>query len=64
MKKKKLFKTIRLEAPSWPFDFTEALKKMEIEFPYPKKINKNKYEIAPGMYYNKNGLNDYFEEWE
>lgn len=29
-----------------------------------KKINKNKYEIAPGMYCNKIGLNDFFEEWK
>jgi hypothetical protein len=37
---------------------------MEIIFSYPKKIDENKYEIAPGMYCNKNGLNDYFEEWK
>ena len=55
-KKKKLFEPIRRGAPSLPFDFTEALKKMEIKFPYPKKINENKYEIAPGMYCNKIGL--------
>lgn len=46
------------------FDFTEALKKIEIEYPYPRKVGKNKYEIAPGMYCNKNGLNDFFEEWK
>ena len=61
-KNKKLYEPIRRGAPSLPFDFTEALKKMEIEFPYPKKIDENKYEIAPGMYCNKNGLNDFFEE--
>lgn len=61
-KNKKLYEPIRRGAPSLPFDFTEALKKMEIEYPYPKKIDENKYEIAPGMYCNKNGLNDFFEE--
>lgn len=37
---------------------------MKIEFPYPKKIGENKYEIAPGMFCNKIGLNDFFEEWK
>ena len=41
-KKKTLFEPIRRGAPSLPFDFTEALKEMEIVFPYPKKINENK----------------------
>lgn len=63
-KKKKLFEPIRRGAPSLPFDFTEALKKMEIVFSYPKKIDENKYEIAPGMYCNKNGLKDYFDEFK
>lgn len=63
-KKKKLFEPIRRGAPSLPFDFTEALKKMEIEYPYPRKIDENKYEIAPGMYCNKNGLKDYFDEFK
>lgn len=63
-KKTKLFEPIRRGAPSLPFDFTKELKEMEIEFPYPKKISENKYEIAPGMYCNKIGLNDYFEEWK
>lgn len=55
MKKKiKLFEPIRRGAPNLPFDFMEKL----------KKIDKNRYEIAPGMYCNKNGLNDYFEEWK
>ena len=36
---------------------------MEMEFPYPRKVGENKYEIAPGMYCNKIGLNDFFEEW-
>lgn len=31
MKKKKLFEPIRRGAPSLPFDFTDALKKMEVE---------------------------------
>ena len=74
--KKKLFEPIRRGAPSLPFDFMEKLKKiewiynkkgelkMEIIFSYPKKIDENRYEIAPGMYCNKIGLNDYFEEWK
>lgn len=49
--KKKLYEPIRRGAPSLPFDFTEALKKMEIEYSYPKKIDENKYEIAPGKKY-------------
>lgn len=61
-KKKKLYEPIRRGAPSLPFDFTEALKKMEIEYPYPRKVGENKYEIAHGMYCNKNGLKDYYEE--
>lgn len=63
-KKKKLFEPIRRGAPSLPFDFTEALKKMEIEYPYPRKVGENKYEIAPGMYCNENTLNDYFDEFK
>ena len=63
-KKKKHFEPITRGAPSLPFDFTEALKKMEIEFPYPRKVGENKYEIAPGMYCNKNGLNEFFEEYK
>jgi len=63
-KKIKLFEPIRRGAPSFPFDFTEELKKMEIEFPYPKKIGENKYEIAPGAYCNKNILKDYFDEFK
>ena len=63
-KKIKLFEPIRRGAPSLPFDFMEKLKKMEIIFSYPKKIDENRYEIAPGMYCNKIGLNDYFEEWK
>ena len=46
------------------FDFTEALKKMEIEYPYPRKVGENRYEIAPNMYCNKNGLKDYFDEFK
>ena len=61
-KKKKLYEPIRRGAPSLPFDFTEALKKMEIEYPYPRKVGENKYEIARGMYCNENGLKDYYEE--
>ena len=63
-KKEKLFEPIRRGTSSLPPDFTEELKKMEIVFSYPKKIDENKYEIAPGMYCNKIGLNDYFEEWK
>lgn len=63
-KKIKLFEPIRRGAPSLPFYFTEKLKKMEIEFPYPKKIGENKYEIAPGAYCNKNILKDYFDEFK
>ena len=62
--KKKLFEPIRRGTSSLPTDFTEELKKMEIEFPYPKKIGENKYEIAPGMYCNKNVLKDYFDEFK
>ena len=29
-----------------------------------KKIDENKYEIAPGMYCNEIGPNDFFEEWK
>lgn len=53
-KNKKLFEHI---------DFEEELKKMEIEYPYPRKVGENRYEIAPGMYCNEIGLNDFFEEW-
>ena len=63
-KKKKLFEPIRRGAPSLPFDFTEELKKMEVVFPYPKKIDENKYEIAPGMYCNEIVLKDYFDEFK
>lgn len=63
-KNKKLFEPIRRGAPSLPFDFTKALKEMEIEFPYPKKVGENRYEIAPNMYCNKNGLKDYFDEFK
>ena len=63
-KKKKLFEPIRRGAPSLPFDFTEALKKIEIEYPYPRKVGENRYEIAPNMYCNKNGLKDYFDEFK
>ena len=63
-KKKKLFEPIRRGAPSLPFDFTEALKKMEVEYPYPRKVGENRYEIAPNMYCNKNGLKDYFDEFK
>lgn len=63
-KKKKLFEPIRRGAPSLPFDFTEALKKIEAEYPYPRKVGKNKYEIAPNMYCNENTLNDYFDEFK
>lgn len=63
-KNKKLYEPIRRGAPSLPFDFTEALKKMEVEYQYPRKVGENKYEIAPGMYCNKIGLNDFFEEWK
>ena len=65
MKKNKiLFEPIRRGAPSLPFDFTEALKKMEIEYPYPRKVGENRYEIAPNMYCNKKGLKDYFDEFK
>ena len=65
MKKKiKLFEPIRRGAPSLPFDFTEALKKMEVEYSYPRKVGKNRYEIAPGMYCNEIGANEFFEEWK
>lgn len=64
-KKKKTFEPIRRGAPSLPFDyFTEELKKMEIEYPYPRKVGENRYEIAPGAYCNKNGVNEFFEEWK
>ena len=63
-KNKKLFEPIRRGAPSLPFDFTEALKKMEIEYPYPRKVGENRYEIAPNMYCNKKGLKDYFDEFK
>jgi len=38
-KKKKLFEPIRRGAPSLPFDFTEALKKIENEPPSKVKIS-------------------------
>ena len=63
-KKKKLFEPIRRGAPSLPFDFTEALKKMEVEYPYPRNVGENRYEIAPGMYCNEIGSNEFFEEWK
>ena len=63
-KKKKLYEPIRRGAPSLPFDFTEALKKMEVEYPYPRKVDENRYEIAPNMYCNENTLNDYFDEFK
>lgn len=63
-KKKRLFEPIRRGAPSLPFDFTEALKKMESEYPYPRKVGKNKYEIAPNMYCNEISLKDYFDEFK
>ena len=63
-KNKKLYEPIRRGAPSLPFDFTEALKKIEAEFPYPRKVGKNQYEIAPNMYCNENTLNDYFDEFK
>lgn len=63
-KKIKLYEPIRRGASSLPPDLTEELKKMTIEFPYPKKISENKYEIAPGLYCNKNGLKDYYEEFK
>ena len=62
-KKKKLFEPIRRGAPSFPFDFTEELKKMEIELPYPRKVGKNRYEIAPGVYCKEIGADDFLEEW-
>lgn len=64
MEKKKLFEPIGRGASSLPPDFTEELKEKEIVFPYPKKIDENKYEIAPGMYCNKIGLDEFFEEWK
>jgi hypothetical protein len=63
-KNKKLFEPIRRGAPSLLFDFTEALKEMEVEYPYPRKVDENRYEIAPNMYCNKNGLKDYFDEFK
>lgn len=63
-KKKKLFEPIRRGAPSLPFDFTKELKEMKVEYPYPRKVGENKYEIAPGMYCNKIDLNEFFEEWK
>ena len=63
-KKKKLFEPIRRGAPSLPFDFTEALKKMEVEYTYPRKVGENKYEIAPNMYCNEGGLNQFFDEYK
>ena len=46
---------------SLPPGITDTLKN---NFDYPKKIAENKYEIAPGMYCNKNGLKDYFDEFK
>ena len=63
-KKKKLYEPIRRGAPSLPFDFTEALKEMEVEYPYPRKVGENRYEIAPNMYCNENTLKDYFDEFK
>ena len=42
-KKKKLYEPIRRGAPSLPFDFTEALKKMEIELKRTPVYDTKKY---------------------
>ena len=42
----------------------KGAEKMEIEYPYPRKVGENRYEIAPGMYCNKIGANDFLEEWK
>ncbi len=63
-KKKKLFEPTRRGTSSLPPDFTEELKKMEIVFPYPKKIGENRYELAHGMYCTKNVVKDYFDEFK
>ena len=62
-KNKKQYEPIRRGAPSLPFDFTEALKKMEIEYPYPKKIDENKYEIAPGKKYRFDYIREDVMKW-
>ena len=44
----KLFRILN-DGPNFPPDFMEDLKKMEIVYSYPKKIDENRYELAPGM---------------
>ena len=53
VKKKKLFEPIRRGAPSLPFDFTEALKKMEVEM---RKILTVKELITILLDYNMDAL--------
>lgn len=53
MEKKKLFEPIRRGAPSLPFDFTEALKKIEIE--------ENDFRKTP-VYNTKRYCFDYIKE--
>ena len=60
-KKKKLFEPIRRGAPSLPFDFTEALKKMEVEYSYPKEIEENDFRKTP-IYKIKRYCFDYIKE--
>ena len=60
-KKKKLFESIRRGAPSLPFDFTEALKKMEVEYSYPKEIEENDFRKTP-IYKIKRYCFDYIKE--
>ena len=60
-KNKELFEPIRRGAPSLPFDFTEALKKIEVEYSYPKEIEENDFRKTP-IYKIKRYCFDYIKE--
>ena len=59
--KRELFEPIRRGAPSLPFDFTEALKKMEVEYSYPKQIEENDFRKT-SVYNTKKYCFDYIKE--
>ena len=59
--KRELFEPIRRGAPSLPFDFTEALKKLEAEYSYLKQIEENDFRKTP-VYNTKRYCFDYIKE--